>query len=60
MESADKFFPDRTKLEEVYGNQRETFDLAASKFHNSERLANYSGKDQVNLSYAEARQYMYT
>lgn len=60
MANADKFFPDKNKLDEVYGNQRETFDSASKKFFNSENEVNLSGRDQLSLTYQEARQYMYS
>ena len=56
QESALSFYGDGRLLEEVYGNKGETLDEAAAKFHNSNTFANLSDKQQIHLSYDEAKQ----
>ncbi len=58
-DSAVAFYGDGSKLQEIYGNSNESFDQAAAKFHNSNAMANFSGKDQIHLSYHEARSHAY-
>ena len=39
------FYGDGSNLDEVYGRNREDFNLASSKFHDTEQLADYGGRD---------------
>ena len=58
-DDALKFYGDGSKLQEIYGNNVESFDMAASKFHGSNQKAAIGNKDDITLSYDEARKYAY-
>eukprot|EP00350_Pseudokeronopsis_sp_OXSARD2_P001591 CAMPEP_0170540416 /NCGR_PEP_ID=MMETSP0211-20121228/417_1 /TAXON_ID=311385 /ORGANISM="Pseudokeronopsis sp., Strain OXSARD2" /LENGTH=57 /DNA_ID=CAMNT_0010842817 /DNA_START=426 /DNA_END=599 /DNA_ORIENTATION=+ len=53
------FYGDGSMLQQVYGSQVENFDHAASKFFGDEQRAAIGNKDNMSLSYQEARRYAY-
>ena len=60
-DAANAFYGDGSRLREVYGQQTESLEQAADKFHASDAAylgataSNLAGRNQLNLTYAEAK-----